>query len=316
MYGFSTISGNKRLLASLQKRLEHTSLPHAALFYGGQGTGKTLIATTFAKAINCKYRPSTCLGCASCAEQEAGTNPDIRIINKGSGKSISVETTREAMVAEAAFRPYRHSHKIFIIEEAANMLPPAQNALLKTLEEPPEYAIFLLTTSRPELLLPTVRSRCLQYRTSAVGDSDVVLALSQIHPGIPMDEAALIASLAQGSIGHALTLAGDDEFRKLHTHTTQLAQEISELNLLEVFAQTKALEAFKHRIEDFLDIAHAHYCAALIRPQLKHHTGILDKNLTLSKLDAINNAKERLRANGNFQIVMDSLLLKLHGKLI
>ena len=308
-YNFSVVVGNEQLVGDIQHRVSTGRMPHAVLLCGARGTGKSLVAMATAKLLNCEAAQGgvACSRCASCVSLEAGTHPDTHVLGRGGGQSIGVEAIRK-LLAEASLKPYRYPFKVFIIEEAGHMPPAAQNALLKTLEEPPNYAVFFLTTALEGSILPTIRSRCARYTTSAVGDDDVLRVLER---GLPPQEAIAIAPYAKGSIGRAITMAEDAELRQMHAYVPKLLADLNECSMLELLGHTKALELFKHRIEDFLEIVHGHYSSEFVNAVLVHGTkaagGVLPQ-----KLDAIDTARARLQASGNFNTVIDALLLKLH----
>jgi DNA polymerase-3 subunit delta' len=142
-----------------------------------------------------------CGSCPACLRIARGVHPDVSVIEPGDTGVIKVDQIRD-VVDRAAYRPFEGRRRVVIFDDADSLMPSAQNALLKTLEEPPASAVFLLITSRPDALLPTVRSRCPLLRFGALGADDVVAAL--VASGRSEAEARAVAATAEGSIGQAL----------------------------------------------------------------------------------------------------------------
>jgi len=333
MYNFKSVIGNEHIVNALQGTIEQGRVNHAICITGKAGTGRKLISRAFAKALQCEAQQDTmqiammdtaqstdsCGVCASCVSFEGGTHPDIFQI-RPEKSSIGVDVVREQIVAEIAHRPHRYPYKVFIIEESQTLTVQAQNALLKTLEEPSGYGVFILAAEKTESLLPTIRSRCMTYSTRAVGVRDISEYL--VREGIAgAEESTRLAQLSHGSIGRAIQLATDEEFRELRDYATQLAGNLGSKNLVECFAQTKELERYKHRIADVLDILSVCYRDELVTLETDEAARALDGGMAIQtkysaaalidKLAALDTARTRLRFNGNFQLVMDSLLLTL-----
>ena len=180
---FRDVIGHRRVLELLARSAARDSLPPSLIFAGPAGTGKRLTATALAQALNCQQPISTteptdaakpsgtgqqhatsldaCGRCAACARIARGGHPDVLVLEPGDTGSIKIEQVREA-IDSAAYRPFEGRRRVIIVDDADALVPAAQNALLKTLEEPPPSAVFILITARPDMLLPTVRSRCIR----------------------------------------------------------------------------------------------------------------------------------------------------------
>ena len=164
---FRDILGHRRLVALLARSIRQDSLPPSLVFAGPDGIGKRLTALATAQALNCPNRPETTAGpgidacgvCPTCARIARGVHPDVLLVEPGETGSIKIDSVRD-IIDRAAYRPFEGRRRVVIIDEADALVAAAQNALLKTLEEPPPSSVFMLITSRPDMLLPTVRSRC------------------------------------------------------------------------------------------------------------------------------------------------------------
>ena len=207
---FRDVIGHRRLINLLARSVARQSLPPSLIFAGPAGVGKRLTAIALAQALNClkpqrtKDAPDSvdaCGACAACKRIARGVHPDVTEIKPDEKGSIKIEPVRE-MINSAGYRPFEGKRRVVIIDEADALERGAQNALLKTLEEPPSGSVFVLVTSRPDVLLPTVRSRCPELRFRALGNDELAQAL--IARGLSETEARTVAATAGGSVGQAL----------------------------------------------------------------------------------------------------------------
>src|SRR5215471_6168035 len=178
---FRDIKGHRRLTDLLARSIERGALPPASIFAGPSGVGKRATAIAVAQALNCTGSRApvsgsdfqdACGTCSACARIARGAHPDVLIVEPGDSGNIRIEPIRET-VDRTGFKPFEGRRRVVIIDGADAMVPGAQNALLKTLEEPPASSIFILVTARPDSLLPTVRSRCIRLWFAAGGTSEV-----------------------------------------------------------------------------------------------------------------------------------------------
>ncbi|HEY1815614.1 MAG TPA: hypothetical protein VGG74_24870 [Kofleriaceae bacterium] len=171
------LAGQERVAAQLRRAIEVGRVPHAYLFSGPPGAPMVDTALALAMALNCKVAPGEgCSDCDACAKIIAGIHPDVvTLVREGAANIVPIESVRNQVIARLGLPPHEADMRVFIVEEATAMAPPAANALLKTLEEPPSRTSFVLCTTAPEQLLPTIRSRCQRVRFGAgapVADGD------------------------------------------------------------------------------------------------------------------------------------------------
>ena len=224
---FRTIVGHRRVLSLLSRAITNDTLPPALLFSGPAGVGKRRTAAAVSRAINC-LTPVTdaaippvhegdsplmlardaCGTCAACRRIQRGVHPDVIVIEPGDTGSIKIEPVRD-VIDRAAFRPFEARRRVVILDEADAMQAPAQSALLKTLEEPPSASIFLLVSSLPDALLPTVRSRCPRIRFAPLTAQEVAFTLVRDHE-YSREDAVAVATDSDGSIGRALAAEATD----------------------------------------------------------------------------------------------------------
>jgi len=209
------VAGHRHLLELLVRAVERESLPPSVIFTGPEGVGKRLTAVALAQLLNCPT-PVTAEGlgrdacgvCNSCKRIARGVHSDVILIEPGETGAIKVDRIRDA-IEKAAYRPFEGRRRVVIFDQAEAILVEAQNALLKTLEEPPSASSFVLVTSTPDVLLPTVRSRCQQIRFGRLDAADIAAVLIASH-GYDETGAHAAASAADGSVGAALSGNSED----------------------------------------------------------------------------------------------------------
>ena len=154
---FDEVAGQEHIITTLRHAVEENKIAHAYLFCGPRGTGKTTIAKLLAKAINCTGNPKPCDECENCKEIASGNHPDVIEIDAASNNGV--DEVRN-LIDKVKYAPTQGKYKVYIIDEVHMMSTGAFNALLKTLEEPPAHVVFILATTEPHKILPTIISRC------------------------------------------------------------------------------------------------------------------------------------------------------------
>ena len=198
--------GQPQAVRVIKKSLERGSIAHAYLFAGVEGVGKTLCAVSLVQALNCEGQDrGECGSCPVCQKIRNFSFPDFRKIEPGGvSRIISIDEIRE-LRREIYLRPVEGNYKAFLIICADRMREEAANALLKVLEEPPENSVLILTTSRPDILLPTIVSRCQRINFRRLGCEDIIKIL-RLRQDVPEERAGIVADLSAGSPGRALSL--------------------------------------------------------------------------------------------------------------
>jgi DNA polymerase III subunit delta' len=206
---FRDVIGHRRIVGLLTRSIREETLPPSLIFAGPAGVGKRLVALSTAQALNCTARKDgdACGTCAACSRIARGVHPDVLLVEPGDTGTIKIDVVRD-IIDRAGYRPFEGRRRVVIIDGADALVPQAQNALLKTLEEPPSLSVFLLVTSTPDTLLATVRSRCPRLQFRALDTADVAAAL--VKKGRSETEARAIAATANGSLGAALEAEGGD----------------------------------------------------------------------------------------------------------
>lgn len=227
---FRDISGHHHLLELIGRAAERGTLPPSLVFAGPDGVGKRRAAVSLAQFLNCLQphdrdgAPDACGECASCRRIARGVHADVLLVEPGDTGSIKVDQVRDA-IERSAYRPFEGRRRVVIVDDADALMPEAQNALLKTLEEPPPASTFILVTSRPDVLLPTVRSRCQRLRFGRLAPADVAHVLVRDH-GFAEADAHAAAALSDGSIGAALE-GGTEAFVEARQAAASLLQTVA-----------------------------------------------------------------------------------------
>jgi DNA polymerase-3 subunit delta' len=212
---FRTIAGHSRLLSLLSRVIARDAMPPAVLMAGPAGVGKRRTAMAVAQAMNClqprssaEFERDACGECTACKRIARGVHPDVILVQPGDSGSIKIDQLRD-VIDRSHYRPFEGKRRVVIMDEADAAGADAQSALLKTLEEPPSASVFILVSSMPDALLPTVLSRCPRLRFGPLTPAEVARVLMQDH-GYSEQDARAAAADADGSIGRALESQSED----------------------------------------------------------------------------------------------------------
>jgi len=267
---FEGIIGHERPIGILQRAIRNGTLAHAYLFSGDGGIGKKLTAFALAAAVNCREEGTGdgCGKCPACRQISAGTHPDVHVVlpeseNKQflatlstkeaekASSEIKIDQIRDAQ-ASISLMPSDGSVKFLIIDGADTLNAAAQNAFLKTLEEPPGQSVIIMLSSRPQSLLPTIRSRCQEIRFLPLPRRELAQALTE-RRNLSEDDAWFLAALAQGSMGRGLEMDVRQE-REARTELAALRSALREMGAGEIVARAETLSRDREGFERLLDI--------------------------------------------------------------
>lgn len=325
MQGFEHIIGHESIIQHLQNAISAQKISHAYIFYGEEGMGKKTLANAFAKTLQCEeHGIRSCDRCKSCMQADSGNHPDIiRVTHEK--YSIGVDDIRIQVNADILVKPYDSRYKIYIIDDADKLTEQAQNALLKTLEEPPEYAVLLLLVSNLTSLLPTILSRCVQLNLKPVDKTVIKDFLMEQHK-IPDYKAEVAAAFSSGNVGKAIKYASSEDFEKMKEDVLHILKYIDDMELHEVISGLKMLTANKPVIEDYIDLMMLWYrdvvmYKATLDPDLllyreelsfiKQQANIRSYENVEKIISGMEKAKIRLKANVNFDIAIELMLLTI-----
>ena len=327
-FTFDDIIGQEHIKEHLKSTITSGKISQAYLITGEVASGKEFIAKIFANAIVCEnptegYDP--CGKCHPCIQAAGHNHPDIVTVTHSKPNTISVDDIREQIVADVGIRPFQSKKKIYIMNEAEKMTPQAQNALLKTLEEPPEYVVIILLTTSKTSMLTTVLSRCVQLDMRPVEDKTVRKYLMK-DLEIPDYQADICVAFARGNIGKARNLAISEDFDNIKSEAIRVLKCIKSMDIAEMVKTLKKLEEYKLFIDDFLDIMMIWYRDILLYKATMDADSIVfkDEGAEIRRiasespyegieeiLNAIEKTKVRLNANVNFELAMELMLLAI-----
>lgn len=327
MSRFVDIVGQEQLKEHLENALTTNKVSHAYIINGERSAGKEFIAKTFAMALQCENRQGIepCQECHSCRQALSGNHPDIIFITHEKPNTISVDDIRSQINGDVAIKPYSSPRKIYIMNEGEKMTVQAQNALLKTLEEPPEYAVILILTTNANSLLPTILSRCVVLNMKPVRDEQIKRFLMESME-VPSYKAEICTAFARGNVGKARMLAKSEEFDKVKDEAITLLKYIGEMEINEIVAAIKKINEYKFDVNDYLDILSIWYRDVLMfkathdannlifREEIQYIRKVADKSTyegIEEIIDALEKSKQRLTANVNFDLTMELLLLTI-----
>ena len=323
MYTFEEIRGNTPLVEQLRRSAASGRGSHAYLFLGGAGAGKRLIANTFAKALQCEGARRPCDSCKSCHAFNHGNHPDVIYFQPlKNGKTYTIEDVREQLLETVDLKPFQYEKKIYIIEKADTLNIQSQNALLKTLEEPPAHAVFLLLAERDEAFLPTILSRVVVMKIRPLSAETIADYLMQA--GHSAEESHILAAYAQGRIGQALELVEDEGFREMRQDILGKLEALPSMSEGDAYLLAKDLEGYKNDLR-FLDIMELWYRDLLTAKSLREEGYLIQKDKRdaifraakepaaelAKKAAAVRTARMRLAQNANFRLTMEVMLMDL-----
>lgn len=288
------IKGNENNRKELKKIVQNNNILHSYLFLGKEGIGKKEIAKEFAKEILCLTKKEDC-DCKSCICFETNNHPDIQIINEES-ETIKINTIRD-MIQTVYEKPILSNKKIYIINDSDKMTKEAQNSLLKTLEEPPEYIVMILIASNSDMILNTIKSRCTKIVFDKLTNKEIqeILTTKDIeNTNISQN----MYELFDGSINKALKIL---EKKDKYIQLNDFINEINKKSKLDFTTQNKEIFE-KEEINELLE-----YCIVLLFNLGKKENDIRYFNC----IKIISETTNRIKSNSNFDMSIDNMLFKL-----
>ena len=326
MLGFNDILGHEQIKDHFRNAVQTGKVSHAYILSGEAGMGRKSLANAFALNLLCeKGLPDPCMQCHACKQVLAGSHPDLIYVTHEKPASIGVDDIREQINDTILVRPYSSYYKIYIVDEAEKMTVQAQNALLKTIEEPPSYAVILLLTTNPDAFLPTILSRCVQLKLKPLKDVVVKEYLIQ-SLGVEESQAEIYAAFARGNLGKAIHLAESEDFKRMYDEILQMLKHLKEADISELLDYIHKLREENLDIYSCLDFMQMWYRDVLMYKTTKDINLLIFKDefstiksmSTVSGyegleriLEAIDKARIRLDANVNTELVMELMLLTM-----
>lgn len=331
MSQFKDIIGHEKIIHHFQTAIQKGQVSHAYILEGETGSGKKMLAKAFAQALQCEtHGADSCQECHSCKMAESGNHPDIIWVKHEKPNTISVDEIRSQVNGDIGIKPYNGSYKIYIVDEADKMNEQAQNALLKTIEEPPAYAVILLLARQTGSFLPTILSRCITLSLKPVEEEKITEYVLG-HTNLSREEAEFCAGYSMGNLGKAMSLATSEHMEEMKKECVHLLSYLHEMEVYEVICSIKEINRYKEDILEFLDMMMIWYHDVLVlkttgsadRIVFKEHYNLLTKLAIHMTYEGIQNilyafdkVKIRLRANVNFEVALELLLLTIKENII
>ena len=330
MAGLDDILGNEHIVSHFKKAIENDKISHAYIINGEKGMGKRTVAKAFAMTLLCEEKAALpCMKCHSCIQAMTDNNPDLITITPDKPTTLSIDHIRQTLVNDIDLKPYSNSHKVYIVENADLMNNAAQNAILKTIEEPPEYAVILILTGNAGSLLQTVLSRCVKLDMQPL-KKEVVKKYLMEKEHIVDYQADVAVSFAGGNLGKAKELSTSQDFAGMLDEVVQLLRYIKDMQAYEVAAAVKRATDYKFRFSDYIDLMILWFRDVLVYKAsvdvnqlifkneiktIKEHAAKSSYNGIEKILEAMDKAKVRLKANVNFDIAIEMMFLTIRDNI-
>ena len=290
---FEQILGNKKITEQLTNSIKIGNISHSYLFLGTQGIGKKMIAKEFAKMILCTSEDKYCGVCKSCIEFDTDNNPDFSII-ESDGNSIKIDQIREFQ-KKVSEKPIISQRKVYIINDSDKMTVEAQNCLLKTLEEPPEFVTIILVGTNENAFLSTIKSRCMILHFEEISEEEILKYLEENYQ-IKINSQIMIKAF-QGSIGKAIELKDKQEqYEKIEN----LIYGLEKMDVVDLVNKAEFLYSSKDDKTEILD-----YMEVILMDIAK------TSNKYAQTIEIVEQTKKRLAANANYDMSVDNMLFKI-----
>ena len=290
---FEKILGNDKIKNELVNSVKQNKYSHSYLFLGTSGIGKRLIAREFAKMVLCEAEEKYCGKCKSCLEFDSNNNPDFWEIEPD-GNNVKIEQIRE-MQRKIAEQPIISEKKVYIINEADTMTREAQNCLLKTLEEPPEFANIILIGANEANFLSTIKSRCTIIKFNNIPDEEIKKYLEQKYELENVPESIILAS--SGSIGKAEIIKDKQE---LYNAVDEAINNIEKMDLIDTLKKADIIYKSQEDKNEILE-----YINIVLFKKAKQNTKYLNC------INIVEDAKKRLKANSNYNMTIDNMIMTI-----
>lgn len=324
MGGFSSIMGNEQIKEHFQHAISSGKISHCYILNGEDGIGKRMMADAFAQTLLCRNENPPCGSCHSCVRFLSGNHPDIIYPGHEKPTVIGVDDVRERIIGDMQIKPYDSPYKIYILDEAEKLSVQAQNALLKTIEEPPAYGIILMLTTNASGMLETIRSRSIILNMKPVDQESFCSVLRS--RGVDEDKLQTLEKFAQGNIGKGLKLAQSEYFSDMIGQIMYLLKSSSRMAFSELLQCITELENYKLDIKDCFGFMQSWFRDVLIFKATADPNLLIfrEEYAAISKLaqncgyneinrvlEAIMTASSRLDANVNFQLTLELLWMTI-----
>ena len=333
----NALVGHEQVIEHLTSSVKVGKISHAYIFHGENGAGKAFIARYYAKLLQCENPVVTdgsgpekicaCGKCRSCLQSDGGNQPDIIYVTHEKA-SLGVDDVRLQVNADIAVKPYSSRYKIYIVDDADKMTEAAQNAILKTIEEPPEYGVIILLADNTERLLQTIHSRCTELQIKPSSKTSIKRYLVEAL-GIDEYQADMAAVFSGGNVGRAIRYATDEDFAKVKSDITGFLRNLDSAKLPQLMETVKNLSSYKMEIKDCIDLmilwlrdilsykATGDANILIYREEYRYirESARLRSYESLERaIRACEKAKKQLDSNVNFDVAIELMLMDMTDK--
>lgn len=291
---FENILGNNDIKQLLTHSVKSNNILHSYMFVGSDGIGKSLFAKEFSKMILCLSENKPCNTCSSCIKFDSNNHPDFTIIDSEDNKSIKIGQIR-LLQEQIAEKPIVSSRKVYIINNSDLMTVEAQNCLLKTLEEPPEYATIILILSNENKLLNTIKSRCTKISFKNLSNTDLINYANINDINVSNN----FLNICNGSIGKLISLKDDSE---MYISLDKIIKDFESKNIIDIWNEAEIIYKSKDNISNILDYFNIYFFNNLKQTQDEKY---------INSIKIVETTKRRLSSNSNYDMCIDNLLLKI-----
>lgn len=326
--GFNKIIGNELIKNQLKSAIRTGSIRHSYMLVGEKGMGKKTMAEAFLLELFCKEEDESkrpCLTCPECKKILSNNHPDVIYITHEKPAAISVDEVREQLIDTIDIKPYEGGYKVYVIPEADKMTIQAQNAILKTLEEPPEYAVILLLVNDDRKLLDTVRSRVIRENLRPLTDKVIKEYLSErLHKSSDMTD--ICVAFSKGNLGRAIELCESESFTEWYQRIMKILKNLSKMDSTDMHIELSKLLTECPDINEALDLLELWYRDLTMFTVTKDINSLVFKGerkalmnaASLSSYDgiqrifaAIEKCRQRIAANVSPELALELLLLSM-----
>ena len=249
---FTQIMGHEKAIETLKREITNNTISHSYIFEGEEGLGKKQVALSFAKTLLCKEQnQDPCNKCTSCTKFESGNHPDLFIIEPEKG--LIKKGIVEELIKKVSTAPFESLRKVFIIDDSHLMNKEGMNALLKTLEEPPEYINIILITANVNQMLPTILSRCQRLKFYPIEPEKITEMLVKSY-GKDKEEARFISNFTKGSVGKSIEIAKSQDFFEKRDQITTIIDDLLKGDRTKAFSSFGFFNNNKDEIDEILDM--------------------------------------------------------------
>lgn len=326
MIDFTDIVGHEDIIKHFKRSIETGKVSQGYIINGEAGSGKKTLTRALAKTLQCEAGGTEpCNKCKSCKQSDTGNQPDVIWVTHDKPNTLTVDEIRDQVNKDITIKPYSSRYKIYVIDDAHLMTVEAQNTLLKTIEEPPEYAIIILLTNNIDKLLPTIISRCIVLNVKPIRERDILDYLMD-ELELPKEKADFCMDFAQGNLGKAIRLATSEEYQEIKEDVIKILTGIPTMSVDDIIYALKKLDHQKMRTTDYIDLMMMWYRDILMlkvtgnagRLMFKEYYSDIKKQSAHISYEGIENvlkamdkAKVRLQANVNFDVAIELMLLTM-----